>query len=340
MSEIRIRKAKESDVDTIVKLSDINTIKNVQNSSNGFLVSGYQKEKYIAYIDDAQYFYVATIDEKIVGVLLAFDDSVIKPDEQVNNIIKYSLNEEFVLLKQIFVNPEYKNKGIASKLYKHFYKMIDDKLYIACAIVNEPVNYASIKFHEKEGFAYLLDVLPQADFDGVIRKRTIWIKKPKSQVEEVRLKINSVDKSEIKNILLSNLQNTTALYTHEDNLNWTKLGMLVTFVFALSAGFSHYYEKNDPTSTLLAFLVLLLGFGITYLFGQKIKSGLMYMNSHKENVKRIENRLQSICPNYVRTIAIDNKKIANQSTTSNIMNMVPLISYAIWSVLFILLVFK
>jgi hypothetical protein len=77
MGEIIIRKTQEADVVSIVELSNKNTVNNVQISANGFLVSGYQKETYITYSKEAQYFYVATIEDKIVGVLLAFDDDII-----------------------------------------------------------------------------------------------------------------------------------------------------------------------------------------------------------------------------------------------------------------------
>lgn len=193
------------------------------------------------------------------------------------------------------------------------------------------------------GFEKILQITPNADFDGEIRERSVWYKKSKINQHlsiQSLLRVKSIETSETKNILLANLQNTTALYTHEDNLNWTKLGMLVTFVFALCAGFSHYYEKSSLIATIIAFVIILLGFIISYLFDKKIHSGLMYMNSHKENLKLIESKLKYYCSNYERTIAVKNKNISEKSTTSNIMNIVPYISYIIWVSLLVLLFFK
>lgn len=148
--------------------------------------------------------------------------------------------------------------------------------------------------------------------------------------------MEDTEKKEDIGLLLTNLQVAIGLYTHEDNLNWTKFGMLVTFVFALCAGFSHFYEQTDGTSFFISLLIIILGFVITFLFKQKISSGLTYMESHKEKVKTIEKKLYSLDSGYEKIIAVDNKKISTKSTTTNIMNNVPNISFLIWLALFVL----
>lgn len=342
-NQIKIRKSKYEDIDEILRISQLNTITNLKDTSSGFLVSGYTKEKYIEYLDSTECFYVAVIEEKIVGVLLGFNKESIQTSDIVNSLIKYSLTTEFVLIKQIFVDPEFHNKGVANELYNSFIETLPQETSLACVIVDTPFNFASVNFHTKMGFEKILQITPEADFDGTVRERSVWFrksKKVKNLNTQSLLRVTSIDTSETKNVLLANLQNTTGLYTHEDNLNWTKLGMLVTFVFALCAGFSHYYEQKDFTSFVLASLIIILGFSISYLFDQKIKSGLMYMNNHKENLKKIESKLKHYCPNYERTIAVKNKKISEQSTTSNIMHAVPTISYFIWGFLSVLIIIK
>ena len=343
MNRIEIRNAMEKDLDRIVEISARNTIDKVDDTAAGFLVSGYTKKEYLHYLDTADHFYVATIDNEIVGVLLAFDQEKIRENEIVNNIIKYAVTRDFILIKQIFVDPKYKGCGVSAKLYEYLFETTPDTVSFAAVIVDKPFNFASVKFHQKMGFEKIMDVLPDEDYDGEVRERGVWYKKSRSDRNvslETLLRIKVNDTSETKNVLLTNLQNATGLYTHEDTLNWTKLGMLVTFVFALCAAFSHYYEKSDTVSSILASIVVLLGFAISFLFDKKIHSGLMYMKSHKENIKSIENKLRYFCPHYERTIAVKNEKISNNSATANIMNVVPYISYAIWVVLFILLLIK
>ena len=341
--DIKIQNASENDLDKILEISELNKIINVKDTSAGFLVSGYTKEQYLDYLTKADCFYVAIVDNEVVGVLLAFYDNKIQEDEIVNNIIKYSLLSNFILVKQIFVNPKFSSYGIAKKLYNHLFQNMSDNISFATVIVDKPFNHASVKFHKKIGYEKIMNITPNEDYDGVIRNRSVWYKKSKkdkkSSIQEL-VRITTNDTSETKNVLLANLQNTTTLYMHEDNLNWTKLGMLVTFVFALCAGFNHYYEKQDPTSIVLAFIVVILGFAISILFDKKIHSGLMYMKSHKDNLKAIEDKIQHYCPNYERVISVKNKKIANNSSTSNIMNIVPHISYTIWAILLLLLFLK
>lgn len=343
MNKIEIRNAIESDLDKIVEISELNTINNVDDTSSGFLVSGYTKKEYMDYLNTADHFYVATIEDEIVGVLLSFDQDKITENEIVNNIIKYAVTTNFILIKQIFVDPNYKGYGVSATLYEYLFEKIPESMSLATVIVDKPFNYASVKFHEKMGFEKIMGVIPDEDYDGVVRERSVWYKRSRSDKNVsldklLRIKVN--DTSETQNVLLANLQNTTGLYTHEDTLNWTKLGMLVTFVFALCAAFGHYYEKSDTVSTILASIVVLLGFAISFLFDKKLHSGLMYMRSHKENIKAIENKLRYYCPHYERAIAIKNEKISNNSTTTNIMNIVPYISYAIWIVLLTLLLIK
>ena len=343
MNEIIIKKAQEKDIDEILELSEKNTITNVEDKSSGFLVSGYSKEKYLDYITYADYFYTASIDDKIVGVLLAFHNDKIREDELVNSIIKHSVKHKFVLIKQIFVDPQYRGKSISANLYRFLFDATPEDYDFAASIVGKPFNIASVKFHEKLGFEKLMSITPEADFDGVVRHRDIWYKKASAHrgilLEDI-MRVTMPNKEATTDRLYSNLEYAMGLYMHEDNLNWTKLGMLVTFVFALSAGFHAFYEQSGFISSLMAFLAIVLGFLITNLFSKKIASGIEYMGSHKNHVKSIERKLKYFEPHYERLIEIKNKNIANQSKTLNIMYKVPLVSYILFSTLLVVWLFK
>jgi GNAT superfamily N-acetyltransferase len=343
MNNIIIKKAEENDIDEILKISKKNTITNIEDPSSGFLVSGYTKQQYLEYVGYADYFYVAKIDNKVVGVLLAFNDDKIKQSELVNSIIKNSVKHNFVLIKQIFVDPEFKGKKISAKLYNFLFETAPKDFDFAASIVGKPFNIASVKFHKKLGFNKLMSITPDADFDGEVRHRDIWYKKASEHrdipLEEI-MRVQVPHDEATVDRLCSNLGYAMGLYMHEDNLNWTKLGMLVTFVFALSAGFHAFYEQDSSISTLMSFLVIVLGFLITNLFSKKISSGIEYMGSHKNNVKIIERKLKYFEPNYERLIEVKNKNIANQSKTLNIMYKVPLVSYILFATLFIVWLVK
>jgi hypothetical protein len=127
------------------------------------------------------------------------------------------------------------------------------------------------------------------------------------------------------------LHDAITLYLHEDNLNWTKFGMLVSFTFAFMAAF-FFVLQNESSTVGMVLNTLLLGFAmvINYIFDHKIKSGLYYMNSHKEKIKKIERMLKYFQPNFVMMIEAYDQRVAGRSKTAKLMEMMPLLGYLIW----------
>ena len=132
-----------------------------------------------------------------------------------------------------------------------------------------------------------------------------------------------------------------SLYNHEDNLNWTKFGMLISFMMALFAAFSFIWEKGNETIYLImGVTIIIFGFLINYIFSEKIKSGLMFMQSHKEKAKHFEGKLYWLNPELSPILNIENKRISGRSKTVTLMQYIPIMSYVIWTGCSILLILK
>lgn len=141
--------------------------------------------------------------------------------------------------------------------------------------------------------------------------------------------------------LLNNLSDAITLYLHEDNLNWTKLGMLVSFTFAfMTAFFVIFDQKPSAINFILETFVFLMGLFITYMFDVKIHSGIHYMGEHKKKVKKIERMLQYFKPNHVMLIETLDNKISGTSATVQFMKIIPKISYVAWPLFYLLAFFK
>lgn len=141
--------------------------------------------------------------------------------------------------------------------------------------------------------------------------------------------------------ILDNLSNAIDLYLHEDNLNWTKLAMLVSFTFAFMTAFFVLFEQPySIVNSALSIFLISFGIFITYMFDVKIKSGQHYMSSHKKKVQKIERILQYFKPNHVMLINIQDSKISNTSVTLQFMKLLPQISYAVWIVCYLLVFYK
>ena len=135
---------------------------------HGFLVSGYEYEEYLVYLENTKYFYLCVNEGVVVEFILAFDDCNIQENEWLNDkILKYE-NQSFVLIKQICVAKENLGKGIAKKLYGYLFEQIKQTVSYA-VIVIEPLYLPSIIYHEKLGFKKHFEDIPP---DGL--KRGVW----------------------------------------------------------------------------------------------------------------------------------------------------------------------
>jgi len=160
-----IRIARPTDAPAIEALAKSVSLENVpEPSKTGFLVSGFTKTAYKQFVNKAENFFVLHQGGELVGSLLAYGSERIDPEkEEVNMHIKQNIccTGKFVLIKQICVSPkmQHRQKGYASLLYKelyaritHYYNHEAAARPLYTAIVKEPDNPVSRKFHKKLGF--------------------------------------------------------------------------------------------------------------------------------------------------------------------------------------------
>ncbi|MEA3588338.1 hypothetical protein J6I75_08240 [Pseudidiomarina sp. 1APP75-27a] len=331
---ISIRPAQHDDVPALHALAESWLLKNLPRPEDtGFLISNFSQDKYHAYIDSAEYFWVAEEDGKLGGFLLAYTSDSIQPDEVVNSCLRYSVVEPFTLIKQICATGEV--RGATRALYQKLFAEMSTDLALA-AVVNEPLNTRSIEFHRKTGFHHLVDLQPPPDYDAVVRTRSIWYFSKASQQPQMRMA--QCDKHELVQHLIEKQQGITALYTHEDNLNWTKLGMLVTFMTAFMTAFAFLIERpQTPTNTWTAVMLIAFGYVINFLFYTKLKSGLTFFDRHKKTLRRFDEAINAIIPSLPHFLDTTTR---NRSATVRVMVALPVFSLVLWTVCSALLCFR
>jgi GNAT superfamily N-acetyltransferase len=164
-----IRKAKTGDESAIELIANSIKLKDKGPNNKGFLVYILNKEDYQKRIQLSDYFYVAELDNKIIGFLMCYDDEtlthlknmkLIRHEDSIANYL-ISQNKPFVFGDQIGVLYDYSNKDVGSSLIKHLIEDMkkDDinKLYVA--ILHKPFkNKASLDFCKKLGFRFIEEV--------------------------------------------------------------------------------------------------------------------------------------------------------------------------------------
>ncbi|RTE86949.1 MULTISPECIES: GNAT family N-acetyltransferase [Gammaproteobacteria] len=328
-----IRVATHEDVDHIHALAEQWLLSNQEAPERtGFLISNFSKETYHQYVDSAEYFWIAETDGTIDAFLLAYSRDSIKPEEVINSCLRFSVIEDFVLIKQICANRDSKVRGAAFKLYNKLFKEMRQD-YALAAVVNEPLNTKSIEFHQRAGFKHLWDLTPPPDFDGEIRTRSIWCFSKKGSLPETRMARGKG--SEALTQLVEKSQTAADLYMHEDNLNWTKLGMLVTFMTALLTAFAILIERDmESTDPWMVSILIIFGLVINLMFYNKIKSGLAYLDFHKANVRAFDQSQCNLDPHMPRILHHGAEKT---SATAKLLQFVPILSLGLWSVCSIML---
>ncbi|WP_163536380.1 GNAT family N-acetyltransferase [Gracilibacillus sp. YIM 98692] len=166
-----MRKARLSDVNKIAEMALENSLSQLseeEKKNNGFLVSGYTKEQYQQYIKDCEHFYVVEKEGELQGFLLGFLDTELN-NSKVNQAYKKHAASSFVVIKQICVAKNAQKQGVGKKLYRFFIDTVKQPIYLA--VVMEPYNAGSVKFHEKLGFHLFAEITPEDDM-----KRALFCK--------------------------------------------------------------------------------------------------------------------------------------------------------------------
>ncbi len=291
-----------------------------------------------------EYFYKIVVHGELAGVLLAYESKHIEMDEKSNMLLKYALNKEFVLIKQVFVSPDFQRKGIASFLYDYLQDIIGGKKPLVAVVVLDPFNSGSSYFHQEKGFHEFLNFVPDADPDGVVRKRAAWIK-PSAEAKgnimfDLRLN-NTIDGTDdLGDVMVSRMENLVQLYIHEDNLNWTKFSLQTTILFALFATFAYFYEKEILPDTFPVLVTVgIWGAIINILFILKIRSGIRYMNTYKGKIQDFDLLVSFHYPKLKKIFNRD-EFIARKSITCRLLYFTSVVGLISWVVVSVLLVCK
>lgn len=274
---------------------------------------------------------------------MAYRSEHIAPGDANNMLIHSAVIGEFVLVKQIFIDPEAAGKGAARALYGRLFADAGEQLPFVCAIVLEPFNRRSCEFHRRMGFVEFLRFTPVPDRDGAVRRRTAWIRPPKgaSGIEAyVRLCNAGGEDTDEGEVMASRAATLVSLYQHEDNLNWTKFGMQTTVLFALFASFAYFYEKTMTVATTPVLTVLgAWGVVVNVLFMLKIKSGLRYMHTYKQRIQENDDLLTFYYPRTAR-IFRRGEYIARRSLTCRLIFIFSVFGLLSWACVAVLLLLK
>ncbi|MEE4543074.1 GNAT family N-acetyltransferase [Streptomyces sp. V4-01] len=268
---VEIARAGEEHVEQIARLAESRSLTGPDGArrrvAGGFLVSAYAEADYRARVETAEHFYVAVKGGRVSAFLMAYSSDRVEPDEWLNRRIKTALGS-FLVVKQICVAREEARTGLASMLYYHVLDQWDESPVIA-AVVNEPPNDASARFHRKLGFQQLTRLTPP---DGMPRVVWVW-RKPREPILHAQYQV-AVD-----------------LYKHEDNLNWQKLNNFFYITAGLAAATAFFLGKEGAGGTLgkgLSIIVAIIGVGVSLGFSLMLRFGRQYLLARKEAVIELE----------------------------------------------------
>ncbi|MFE4049346.1 GNAT family N-acetyltransferase [Streptomyces sp. YIM B13518] len=269
--KIEIVRAAREHIPRILELSQSRSLEGTDPtvaSRDGFLVSEYTEEVYRARLVNAEHFYVAVKGTDVLGFILAYSDERIEPDEWLNHRIKTTLGS-FLVIKQVCVARDAARRGVASRLYHHVLEQWTAHPVIA-AVVSEPPNEASTRFHRKLGFEELTRLRPP---DG--RLRVVWVwRKPRESMLQTQYGI-AVD-----------------LYKHEDLVNWHKLNNFLYITAGLAATVAFTLGKegasSEETALGIASIIAVMGLASALTFTVMLRFGRRYLQARKSAVVDLE----------------------------------------------------
>ncbi|MGH4033678.1 GNAT family N-acetyltransferase [Actinomycetota bacterium Odt1-20B] len=333
---IEIVRANESHLSAIVALAEERRLdaSDPENAGrDGFLVSDYTVDDYRARLTTAEHFWVAVKGTDVLGYLMAYSDERIEPGEWLNHRIKTTLGA-FLVIKQICVSRAQARGGVASRLYHHVLEQWSESPVIA-AVVCEPFNEASTRFHRKLGFDELTRLTPP---DG--KQRMVWVwRRPREALLQAQYAV-AID-----------------LYKHEDATNWHKLnnffyitvGLAASLGFVLGNGDQTSASPSPPASTPtsmeevarnLALVICVIGMASATAFSQMLRFGRRYLNARKQAASELEEYLawhggQRIV---AREAEVEGNRWLKQSPTGLIMVLLPALIAVCWAVMFVVIV--
>ena len=242
------------------------------DGKQGFLVSAYGPATYEELLHRAKYFLVALDGSKVVAFLVGYSDADLKPDEELNRQMAEELGS-LVVIKQVCTDQHYLRQGIAGRLYRRVLDTEAGRTVIA-AVVSDPPNVASARFHHALGFEPYRKLTPG---DGL--ERTVWVHREQSA-----------------ELLTQQYRQAVDLYKHEDLLNWNKLNNFFYITTALATVFGVLITTAQNRAINVATRVMLagactLGLVTSVGFAAALAAGVHYLQARKAVVSHLEDSL-------------------------------------------------
>lgn len=134
------------------------------------------------------------------------------------------------------------------------------------------------------------------------------------------------------------------LYTHEDNLNWTKLNHLLYINAGLVTVMGFILKACGPDSPmpgsprLFIGMVSLIGFIVSSALGIALWFGIKYMHSRKDRVVDVEEALVEYGGRHIvsaGSVVSQPKGFLKRSPTTLMLRLVPIVLSLVWLVIFI-----
>ncbi|MFP4520046.1 MAG: GNAT family N-acetyltransferase [Oceanicaulis sp.] len=230
---------------------------------------------------------------------------------------------DFLVIKQVGVHPDFHGAGLARRLYQRLFATRPAD-YAFAAIVERPLpNTGSKAFHAKLGFTPVLQASPSNDNYGDAIVNSIWFRQLRPPVH-----LPPSPETLAPEAWLENLEHVRALYKHEDQLNWTKVSLLITILFALLTA-AWILLSEPPAPVLLAGKVILIGMGFVALLAvrEKIRSGAKFMATHKTAARLTEAALAMRFTGFVAPLW----HVPLTSSTSRWLKRLPGIALLVWT---------
>ncbi len=162
-----VRNATLDDVSKVTSISEENKLTDYENQKkSGFLVSNFDKKYYYHLVQEDFYFKVVEVNEDIKGFMFGYLKNHLDENKRVDQYF-LGLEEDVFILKQVCVTKHAQGMGIGRKLYTELFHDMHKDIYLA--VVSEPRNIGSEKFHSKLGFEKVTEI---EEVDGL--GRTIY----------------------------------------------------------------------------------------------------------------------------------------------------------------------
>ena len=147
-------------------------------TASGFLMFSGTSDHYRACTSRTDLFFVAREATAVRGFLLAYRARQIPKDDEFSlgvrrELIADSDDDDVILIKQVATHPGVQRAGIGRMLYEHLTLRARPGTAFFAAVVADPANEASSRFHSMLGFQQVAERVHPVDG----RRRAVWVRR-------------------------------------------------------------------------------------------------------------------------------------------------------------------